>query len=178
VKLARRVPLLTIRQSRGIFDVRGPAGYAAGAIVKNGPSARWTWDGHILVVENDRHGVFPLFWHASPGTIAVSPSIDALLDSGVPATLDDTALAVFLRAGYFAGDDTPFASIRALPPAARLTWDTPRANPSVATTTPSPATPSGAATTQACPPSRRSRATASGRSGTTTSPGTTRCASP
>ncbi len=31
-------------------------------------------------------------------------------------------MAVFLRTGFFVGDDTPFASIRALPPATSVTW--------------------------------------------------------
>jgi hypothetical protein len=116
-------PVLTIRGSGGGVEVSGPARYLGGAIVAGGPFARWEWNGRALVVENDRHGVFPLFWHASGDAIAVSPSSDGLLRSGVSAALDDAALAVFLRAGYFVGDDTPFAAIRALPPAGRVTWN-------------------------------------------------------
>ena len=116
-------PVLVIRVARGAFTTDGPVRYLGGAIVADGPSARWEWNGRTLSVDNDRHGVFPLFWHASNGMFAISPSVDALLQHGVPAVLDEAAMAVFLRAGHFIGDDTPFTTIRALPPAARLTWD-------------------------------------------------------
>ena len=87
-----------------------------------GPSLRWEWNGERLLVENDRCGVLPLFWSESSGQIAVSTSIDALLDAGISRRLDDGALAVFLRTGFFVGEDTPFEAIRALPPSARLVW--------------------------------------------------------
>ncbi len=76
--------------------------------------ARWHWKGEQLVIENDRWGIQPIFWAASANAVHVSTSLDALLDAGVPAALDDAALAVFLRIGYFVGNDTPFRSIRAL----------------------------------------------------------------
>ena len=101
------------------YNVEGPATYSVGA---DQVFARWHWNGEQLVVENDRWGVQPIFWAATPNAVHVSPSLDALLDAGVKATLDDSALAVFLRIGYFVGNDTPFVAIRALPPAARLTW--------------------------------------------------------
>jgi asparagine synthetase B (glutamine-hydrolysing) len=68
-----------------------------------------------LTVQRDRFGVQPLFWNATPTSVRISPSIDALLAAGAPAELDDAAMAVFLRIGFFVGDDTPFAAIRALP---------------------------------------------------------------
>jgi len=90
--------------------------------VPGGPIARWEWNGERLVVEADRCGVLPLFWSEASGRIAVSTSIDALVEGGVPAHLDEGALAVFLRIGFFVGEDTPFAAIRALPPGGRLVW--------------------------------------------------------
>jgi hypothetical protein len=101
------------------YKVEGPSTHCVGA---DQVFARWHWDGEQLVVENDRWGILPIFWAATPNAVHVSPSLDALLDAGVPSALDDAALAVFLRIGYFVGNDTPFLSIRALPPAARLTW--------------------------------------------------------
>lgn len=84
---------------------------------------RWEWDGRRLAVENDRFGFHPLvYWH-HPGGIAVSPTPSALLEAGAPPDLDDAALAVFLRFGQLVGEDTPFAALRALPPATRLTWE-------------------------------------------------------
>ena len=64
----------------------------------------------------------PLFWNTTPTSVRISPSIDALLAAGVPAELDDAAMAVFLRIGFFVGDDTPFAAIRALPAAGEVSW--------------------------------------------------------
>jgi asparagine synthetase B (glutamine-hydrolysing) len=46
----------------------------------------------------------------------------SLLESGVGAEIDFEALSVFLRLGFFLGDDTPFKRIRVLPPAGRLAW--------------------------------------------------------
>lgn len=89
---------------------------------RDGVFAEWRWDGNVLVVTNDRYGFQPLFWYATDQEIAISPSIPVLLELGAPGELDATALAVFLRLGYFLGEDTPFAAVRALPPGATLTW--------------------------------------------------------
>lgn len=96
----------------------GPAGpRAAGAF------AEWHWDGRRLEVRTDRFGFQPLFHAVSGTTLWLSPSIPEVLRQGAPAELDDAALAVFLRIGEFLGDDTPFRYVRAVPPAARLTWE-------------------------------------------------------
>ena len=88
----------------------------------DGIYAEWMWDGQQLVVHNDRYGVAPLFYFVRGGAIAVSPSIATLLAIGVPRELDEAALAVFLRLGFFVGDDTPFRDIRAVPPGASFSW--------------------------------------------------------
>ena len=104
-----------------------------------GPSLRWEWNGERLLVENDRCGVLPLFWSEAPGRIAISTSIDALLGAGISPHLDDGALAVFVRTGFFVGEDTPFAAIRALPPSGRLLWSRGGATLQSAWTAPAPA---------------------------------------
>ncbi len=44
-------------------------------------------------------------------------AIPELLRAGAPRELDDDAMALFLRLGFFVGGDTPFRAIRAaLPP--------------------------------------------------------------
>jgi hypothetical protein len=111
--------VFSARAVSGGYRIEGPATYSVGG---EQVFARWQWNGEQLVVENDRWGVQPIFWATTPNAVHVSPSLDALLDAGVPTTLDDAALAVFLRIGYFVGNDTPFISIRTLPPAARLIW--------------------------------------------------------
>ena len=90
--------------------------------VPGGVFARWRWDGETLEVVNDRYGFYPLFFWARRGSVSISPSPLALLAEGGDSTLDYGALAVFLRLGFFLGEETPWQAIRALPPACRLFW--------------------------------------------------------
>ncbi|MER5358443.1 asparagine synthase-related protein [Streptomyces sp. NPDC002785] len=92
------------------------------AALPEGVFAAWEWDGRRLLVRNDRYGMFPLFYRSEGDSIALSPDPLALLEPGVPAELDHDALAVFLRLGFFLAEDTCFTAVRALPPAATLTW--------------------------------------------------------
>jgi asparagine synthase (glutamine-hydrolysing) len=118
-----KAPVLIVRQSHDGFSVDGPATFRAGwRPGDDGVFARWRWNGSRLDIERDRWGVQPLFWSLTATSVHLSPSIQALLDAGVPADLDDAAMAVFLRTGFFVGDDTPFAAIRALPSAASIAW--------------------------------------------------------
>jgi asparagine synthase (glutamine-hydrolysing) len=88
----------------------------------DGIYAEWHWDGRELVVGNDRYGASPLFYCVQHDRVAVSPSILTLLEHGAPPDLDDAALAVFMRLGFYVGDDTPFRHIRAVPPGATFRW--------------------------------------------------------
>jgi hypothetical protein len=88
----------------------------------DGIFADWSWDGVTLSVRNDPYGFHPLFYVSRPGEIGVSTSILRLLGTGAAADLDYEAIAVFLRLGFYVGNDTPFRSIRAVPPGARFTW--------------------------------------------------------
>ncbi len=83
---------------------------------------QWNWDGRTLKVTNDRYGLLPLFYFQSKDEVCVSPSLLRLLQQGAPTDLDYTALSVFLRWGNFIGNDTPFRSIRVLPPGGTLLW--------------------------------------------------------
>jgi len=89
----------------------------------DGIFAEWSWDGSSLRVRNDRYGFFPLYYFTGDGEIGISTSIPKLLGLGAPTELDEAGLAVFLRMGFFVGEDTPFRFIRALPPDAILGWD-------------------------------------------------------
>lgn len=82
----------------------------------------WNWDGNCLTVVNDRYGIYPCFYYESPGRIAVSTSISALLDLTGDTEFDTDALALFLRLGWIVGEDTLFKRIKALPPGCKLTW--------------------------------------------------------
>src|SRR4029078_3079715 len=65
----------------------------------------------------------PLFYAADRNTVRISPNIGTILRTGAPRDLDDSALSVFVRAGFFVGDDTPFRHIRAVPAGATLEWN-------------------------------------------------------
>ncbi|HEU4630911.1 MAG TPA: asparagine synthase-related protein [Gemmatimonadaceae bacterium] len=91
--------------------------------VAAGIHALWHWDGSRLEASTDLFGFQPLFYAVSGTTLWLSPSIPELVRQGAPTELDDAALAVFLRLGTFLGEDTPFRHVRAVPPAARLTWE-------------------------------------------------------
>ena len=88
----------------------------------DGSWVKWAWDGRELTITNDRFRSYPCYYAMTPESIRVSPSIDRLLERGVPRELDEAALAAFLSTGSYVGDDTAFKAIRALPPGCRLTW--------------------------------------------------------
>jgi asparagine synthase (glutamine-hydrolysing) len=122
-------PFFSVKRVGDRFETRGVTSSLLGHRVENGRGDRdgvfgeWNWNGRQLVVSNDPLGFCPLFYGFRPGReISVSPSIIKLIDEGVATDLDEVALAVFLRLGFFIGEDTPFRFIRALPPNARLEW--------------------------------------------------------
>lgn len=116
------------RRTEG-FETQGTSHCALGHQIgrdsdtPDGIYAEWNWDGKCLTARNDRYGMFPVFYYSRNGEFSMSSSIDRLLEAGADPELDDTALSVFFRLGFFIGEDTPFRHIRALPPAASLQWD-------------------------------------------------------
>jgi asparagine synthase (glutamine-hydrolysing) len=89
----------------------------------DGIFAEWTWDGRRLTVRTDRYGASPLFYTHDSARFSISPSLVRLVEGGAPTEFDEAALAVFLRLGFFLGDDTPFQAIRTVPPDGLLTWE-------------------------------------------------------
>lgn len=127
--LEREWPVLVLRvDSTGAVNATGPDKVHLGRPGDEIGAANvdlfvdWFWDGACLVVQTDRYGFFPLFYHEWDGGIMVSPSVTALIDAGAPVALDTGALAVLLRLGFLVGDDTPFAGIRSLPAGGQMTW--------------------------------------------------------
>jgi asparagine synthase (glutamine-hydrolysing) len=125
----KRAPYLCIRETAAGFERRGQSTARLGRELRfpgrelaDGVFGDWSWDGRALVARNDRFGFQPLYYFARQGEIGLSPSLPRLLLEGAPADLDEAGLAVFLRLGFFIGQDTPFRAIRALPPAATLEW--------------------------------------------------------
>lgn len=91
--------------------------------IPDGIFAVWNWKEKKLTVSNDRYGFYPIFYAEEEGKFAVSPSLTKLLELGFNQDFDEDAFSVFLRFGWFIGEDTMFKSIRPLPPASVLTWE-------------------------------------------------------
>jgi asparagine synthase (glutamine-hydrolysing) len=124
----RDEPCLTLTQREGGVDAVGLPHFFRGhrlgdTASSDGIFAEWSWDGRRLTVRADRYGASPLFYTDDGNRLSISPSLVKLVDAGAPTAFDEAALAVFLRLGFFLGDDTPFESIRTVPPDAMLTWD-------------------------------------------------------
>jgi asparagine synthase (glutamine-hydrolysing) len=109
-------------RSRGLPSCRLGQPLDFGRAIPDGVYAEWTLVGSQLVARNDRYGLRPLFFFCEGAEFGISPSLPRLLLEGAPAELDEPALAVFLRTGYYVGEDTAFRAIRALPPGATLAW--------------------------------------------------------
>jgi len=114
----------------GLPEPRGDAQFFRGHVISRGPGAAvdgsfatWQWDGRRLIARTDRYGVNPLFYWHDGRDVGVSPSPLVLLQQGAPASLDHEALSVFLRLGFFLGDDTPFAAVKAVPANSVLEWE-------------------------------------------------------
>lgn len=90
---------------------------------ENGVYAWWRWDGERFELGNDGYGFYPIYILKMRDGFAVSPSVGKLLEFSEEKKLDSEALAVFLRLGWFIGEDTAFESIRALPAGAIFEWE-------------------------------------------------------
>jgi asparagine synthase (glutamine-hydrolysing) len=86
-------------------------------------STACTWDGQNLCVRTDPLGYCPLFYYVAGKTLGVARNLLDLLWLFGPLDYDLEALAVFLRCGFFLGEDTPFMAIRAFPPGGVLNWN-------------------------------------------------------
>ena len=88
----------------------------------NGVYVRWDVSGASLKASNDRYGIHPAFYLADDQHCGIATNVTELQKWSGTAELDDDAIAVFLRLGYYLGEDTPFRRIRALPPGSDLHW--------------------------------------------------------
>jgi len=115
--LSAEEPFAVVQWGSGEPVFRGVSAFSALS------GAGWHWDGVHLRVWSDRYGMAPLLYFRKAGSLGVSPSLVRLVAEGAPRDLDEPALAVFLRLGFFLAEDTPFQSIRALPPGSVLYWE-------------------------------------------------------
>jgi asparagine synthase (glutamine-hydrolysing) len=87
--------------------------------------AIWDANEKRLTLARDRAGEKPLFIAESDGAIAFASEPAALLSlPWVSRAADADALSRYLVHGFFAGDETGFSAIRALPPAHVRVFDT------------------------------------------------------
>src|SRR5262245_62221346 len=106
---AAPAPVVSVVREESVWTLTGPEqARSRSATIGDEVFAGWHTDGRRLIVEHDRYGVHPFFYAATRESIQLSTSIDSLLGSGVPTAVDDSAMAVFLRTGFFVGDATPF----------------------------------------------------------------------
>ena len=120
-----------IKKKRDHYEVEGRSSCfvghqipSAGDQKADGIYAEWIWDGNRLIVRNDRYGFYPVYYFVGKDEIAVSTSLSKLIALGAPTHLDEAGLAVFLRLGFFIGQDTPFEAIRVVPPECDFEWRT------------------------------------------------------
>lgn len=130
VAKGRQAPFIFIEFCEGKAIVKGqPDAFLGhrmnlpGDSYPRGHFAHWSWDGSKLTAEVDPLGYFNLFVYSRGNKIGVSPSIFQLIAHGAEPENDQVALAVFHRIGCFVGNDTPFRSIRTLPPGGQLGWE-------------------------------------------------------
>lgn len=125
----RREPCFTVDLAGDRIETSGPAEFFRGHAIEvpddrpDGIFASWSWDGARLTIRNDRYGAAPLFYAVEGTRLTVSPSLVRLVDAGVSTEFDAPALALFLRLGFFVGNDTPFRSIQTVPPNGAIAWE-------------------------------------------------------
>lgn len=81
--------------------------------------AGWEWRSNALKIFADRLGLVPIFYSVQRSEIHLSDSLARIAVALPSAQWDLDALAVFLRLGFFVGDDTPFQGVKVLPPGTR-----------------------------------------------------------
>jgi hypothetical protein len=117
-----RQPCFIAESRHGVLTVHGDAEWSAPEQPSGVGNAGWHWDGERLRAHTGRYGFRPLFVRRLADGVAISPSLVRLLAIGGSLPIDDSAMAVFLRIGFFVGEDTPFRDVRVLPPGGRLEW--------------------------------------------------------
>jgi hypothetical protein len=117
-----RLPCLIVESRSSGTVARGDAEWSAPEQPNGVGAAGWHWDGERLRAHTGRYGFRPLFVRRLADGVALSPSLVRLMSIGGSLPIDDRAMAVFLRIGFFVGEDTPFRDVRVLPPGGRLEW--------------------------------------------------------
>ena len=89
---------------------------------RDGIWAEWQYRNGQVKFANDRYGFYPVYYHASSERFGISTDLGELIRRFSLNVIDDAAVSVFLRLGYYLGDDTPLRDIRSTPPGCTLIW--------------------------------------------------------
>jgi len=89
---------------------------------REGIFVEWHWDGDTFTLINDRYGIFPAYYYWDGADLIVSPSLNRIIRELGGVEIDGHSVGVYLRLGYYLGQDTPFRGLQALPPACTITW--------------------------------------------------------
>jgi asparagine synthase (glutamine-hydrolysing) len=96
--------------------------------------ALWHAARRLLLIANDRFGLYPLYISRRPGTFVCAPEMKAVLaDPSLTRHLDLTALAEYVRFQHLLGQRTFFQEVELLAPATIVRVDTVTAECSIET---------------------------------------------
>jgi len=109
--------------AEGLFSAFFGYKVVDGNIDNEGVWVTWNWDGKTFELKNDRFGFYPMYFYTQDGQFGISSDLSALANTLPRVNLDDAAISVFLRLGYYIGDTTPFQDIRRVPPACTMKWN-------------------------------------------------------
>ena len=84
--------------------------------------ARWEWKEGKLRVQTCFSGVVPLYYSLTANRLVISTSLSVVVKCIDRRNLDEDALSVFLRLGYFISDSTPFQFIKVFGPSTNFTF--------------------------------------------------------
>jgi hypothetical protein len=124
------VAFVYVTSTNGILHATGSKTYErrvdpvsdGGGVTSCSIAAGWRFDGKVLRLSSDRLGLVPIFIYQEGECILASDDLSTLLSLVGDASLDYPALSVFVRLGYFVGNDTPFANVSVMPPATTIEW--------------------------------------------------------
>ena len=86
----------------------------------DGVWVEWDCDQTQFTLTNDWFGFYPVYYFKTENVLRLSTSIIDLLSYEDEIQLDDAAISVFLRLGFYIGNDTPFKNIYALSPNSKI----------------------------------------------------------
>lgn len=117
---------ITAKRVGRAFEVQGHQSHAWENSTGSDPvlKAGWAWDGSQLNVWSDRYGMYPIYVCLRQDQIFVSTNLSEMVKLTGGSALDYSALAVFVRLGFFLGNDTHFADIRRVGPSDIIAWPT------------------------------------------------------